>query len=133
MVSGGFRPLDAQTTAAKAYPNHDKRQLKSLLPISSTMFNQVLQKDLPTIESKLFEAMEKAGWITAFLLFQMCGMQLPRDDDKYQADGAEVLNNLLPDDIRVFGMRRTMAYKPAVLDYFPLSDHSDMMVDIKLA
>lgn len=91
-------------------------------------FGMQLQKDLPTIESKLLEAMEKAGWITPaqrdkpFDFFfqraartdravsavrQMCGMQLPRDDAKYQAEGAGILNDLLPADIRVFGMRRT--------------------------
>lgn len=90
-----------------------------------------LQKDLPTIESKLLEAMETAGWITKaqkekpFDFFfqraartdravsaarQMCGMQLPRDDEKYQTDGAGILNNLLPADIRVFGMRRTINF-----------------------
>lgn len=41
------------------------------------------------------------------MIFQMCGMQLPRDDTKYQIEGAGILNNLLPEDIRVFGMRRT--------------------------
>lgn len=91
-------------------------------------FGMQLQKDLPTIESKLLEAMEKAGWITPaqrdkpFDFFfqraartdravsaarQMCGMQLPRDDAKYQAEGAGILNDILPADIRVFGLRRT--------------------------
>uniref|UniRef100_A0A8R1DLD1 Pseudouridylate synthase 1 homolog n=1 Tax=Caenorhabditis japonica TaxID=281687 RepID=A0A8R1DLD1_CAEJA len=91
-------------------------------------YGMQLQKDLPTIESNLLEAMEKAGWITAaqkakpFDFFfqraartdkavsaarQMCGMQLPRDDAKYQAEGAGILNAILPEDIRVFGMRRT--------------------------
>ncbi|CAA16518.1 Pseudouridylate synthase 1 homolog [Caenorhabditis elegans] len=91
-------------------------------------YGMQLQKDLPTIESKLLEAMETAGWITTaqkekpFDFFfqraartdravsaarQMCGMQLPRDDAKYQAEGAGILNNILPADIRVFGMRRT--------------------------
>lgn len=94
-------------------------------------YGMQLQKDLPTIESKLLEAMEKAGWITTaqkekpFDFFfqraartdravsaarQMCGMQLPRDDEKYQVEGAGILNNLLPDDIRVFGMRRTINF-----------------------
>ncbi|UMM37660.1 hypothetical protein L5515_009356 [Caenorhabditis briggsae] len=94
-------------------------------------YGMQLQKDLPTIESKLLEAMEKAGWITAaqrekpFDFFfqraartdravsaarQMCGMQLPRDDEKYKVDGPGILNNLLPNDIRVFGMKRTINF-----------------------
>ncbi|CAB3398729.1 unnamed protein product [Caenorhabditis bovis] len=94
-------------------------------------YGMQLQKDLPTIESKLLDAMFQAGWITSeqkekpFGFFfqraartdravsaarQMCGMQLPKNDDFYQVDGAATLNKLLPPDIRVFGIRRATTW-----------------------
>ncbi|CAI5452172.1 unnamed protein product [Caenorhabditis angaria] len=94
-------------------------------------YGMQLQKDLPTIESHLLSAMHQAGWITEaqkekpFDFFfqraartdkavsaarQMCGMQLPRNDDFYKTEGAKTLNALLPEDIRVFGIRRTINF-----------------------
>uniref|UniRef100_A0A1I7X411 tRNA pseudouridine synthase n=1 Tax=Heterorhabditis bacteriophora TaxID=37862 RepID=A0A1I7X411_HETBA len=80
----------------------------------------------PTIESHLLDAMHKLGWITEEMrtqpnLFyfqraartdkavsavrQMCGMQLPLSEE-YSITGPAQLNDILPKDIRVVGMRR---------------------------
>ncbi|CAD6191562.1 unnamed protein product [Caenorhabditis auriculariae] len=90
-------------------------------------FGMQIQKDMPTIEMHLLDAMLKLGWISPeqranpFSIYfqraartdkavsaarQMCGMQLPQRDDYYKLDGAADLNKILPEDIRVFGMRR---------------------------
>ncbi|KAK6058237.1 tRNA pseudouridine synthase A [Cooperia oncophora] len=96
-------------------------------------FGMQIQKEHPTIEGQLINAMNKLGWITDEMkeqpsLFhfqraartdravsavrQICGMELPRSDD-YPVTGANELNALLPKDIRVIAMRRaTNAFHP---------------------
>ncbi|VDK47246.1 unnamed protein product, partial [Cylicostephanus goldi] len=96
-------------------------------------FGMQIQKEHPTVEGKLIDAMHKLGWITEEMkeqpaLFhfqraartdravsavrQICGMELPKRDD-YPLTGANQLNDILPSDIRVIGMRRaTNAFHP---------------------
>ncbi|VDM47707.1 unnamed protein product [Toxocara canis] len=85
-----------------------------------------IQKDAPTIEGRLLDAMQKYGLITAeevnkpnLFMFQraartdravsavrqMCSMMLSFDEELPKT-GPDQLNKLLPDDIRVMGIRR---------------------------
>ncbi|KAK6013587.1 tRNA pseudouridine synthase A [Ostertagia ostertagi] len=87
-------------------------------------FGMQIQKEHPTIEGQLINAMNKLGWITDEMkeqpgLFhfqraartdravsavrQICGMELPKNDD-YPVTGPNELNALLPQDIRVIGI-----------------------------
>ncbi|WKY04501.1 hypothetical protein Q1695_005479 [Nippostrongylus brasiliensis] len=97
-------------------------------------FGMQIQKGHPTIEGHLIGAMHKLGWITAEMkeqpaLFhfqraartdravsavrQICGMELPKNDEEYVLTGPNELNALLPEDIRVIAMRRaTNAFHP---------------------
>uniref|UniRef100_A0A158R5Y5 Pseudouridylate synthase 1 homolog n=1 Tax=Syphacia muris TaxID=451379 RepID=A0A158R5Y5_9BILA len=90
-------------------------------------FGMQLQKDAPTIEGCLLDAMYKCSYITeeqknrpysfyfqrasrtdrsVSALRQVCSMKLPLNEN-FPLEGPSALNEVLPNDIRVMGIRRT--------------------------
>jgi tRNA pseudouridine38-40 synthase len=119
---GAFRPDDPFSGKKKKLP-----YVVFLSYQGKNYFGMQVQKELPTIEGHLLCAMRLYGIITEeeekkpFDFFfqraartdravsavrQACSMKLPKDDN-FVTDGAEQLNQYLPNDIRVVAIRRT--------------------------